>query len=168
MSWDTSLAHAHSGQREATPGSCSIVPGAHVPNGTCVSDGRCSQFLFPTIFLKLSSSVWEELFGNDICHCVGVLESQQVFCVSFHGPFIYPSIFPPSGPMPTVQVMLHPRGLHPIAAARAACICEVRVMCFVVFRMHFNEIEMCEMCFCCILNAFQRIRNVRDAFVRCV
>ena len=59
----------------------------------------CSQFLFPTFFLKLSSSVWEELFGNDICHCVGVLESQQVFCVSFHGPFIYPSIFPPSGPM---------------------------------------------------------------------
>ena len=157
-SWDTSLAHAHSAQREATLGSCSIVPGARVPNGSAFYQRRwhwqsvsgslpstytfdskcarvhvccahnscfvcahyvCSQFLFPTYFLTLSSSVWEEMFGNKIRHCVGVLESQHVFCVSFHGPFIYPSAFPPSGPMPTVQVTLHPRGLHPIAAARA-------------------------------------------------
>ena len=42
-SWDTSLAHARSAQREATLGSCSIVPGARVPNGTRVSDGCVSH-----------------------------------------------------------------------------------------------------------------------------
>ena len=38
-SWDTSLAHAHSAQREATLGSCSIVPGARAPNGARVPHG---------------------------------------------------------------------------------------------------------------------------------
>ena len=42
-SWDTSLAHAHSAQREATLVNCSIVPGARVPNGTRVPDGRVSH-----------------------------------------------------------------------------------------------------------------------------
>ena len=42
-SWDTSLAHAHSAQREATLGSCSIVPGARVPNGIRVSDSCASH-----------------------------------------------------------------------------------------------------------------------------
>ena len=57
-SWDTSLAHARSAQREATCGSCSIVPGARVPNGTRVSDGCvCSKFLFPTYVLTLSISI---------------------------------------------------------------------------------------------------------------
>ena len=45
-SWDTSLAHARSAQREATLGSCSIVPGARVPNGCWWKSGYFIEMVF--------------------------------------------------------------------------------------------------------------------------
>ena len=88
-SWDTSLAHAHSAQRAATLGNCSIVPGARVPKGHAFAKRRpdrcmpCPSFCLallrayvinmqfcrrpfscPSFCLALSLSGPDEMFGQ--------------------------------------------------------------------------------------------------------